>query len=45
MMKALMFEESLDRTLEELNILKNFESAELTELYLLYGLLRSTIKR
>jgi len=37
MMKALMFEESLDRTLEELNILKNFESAELTELYLLYG--------
>ena len=38
MMKALMFEESLDRTLEELNILKNFESAELTELYLLYGL-------
>jgi len=38
MMKALMFEESLERTLEELNILKNFESAELTELYLLYGL-------
>jgi len=37
MMKALMFEESLDRTLEGLNILKNFESAELTELYLLYG--------
>ncbi len=38
MMKTLMFEESLDRTLEELNILKNFESAELAELYLLYGL-------
>ena len=38
MMKALMFEESLDRALEELNILKGFESAELTELYLLFGL-------
>ena len=38
MMKALMFEESLERTLEELNILKGFESAELTEFYLLYGL-------
>lgn len=38
MLKAIMFEESLERTLEELNILKNFESAELTEIYLLYGL-------
>lgn len=38
MMKALMFEESLEQSLEELNTLKGFESAELTELYLLYGL-------
>ena len=38
MMKALMFEGSLDRALEELNIIKGFGSAELTELYLLYGL-------
>ena len=45
MMKALMFEESLDRTLEELNILKNFESVELTELYLLYGLFEVNHKK
>jgi peroxiredoxin len=38
MRQALMFDESLDRTLEELNILKGFESAELSEFYLLYGL-------
>jgi len=38
MMKALMFEESLERTLEELSLLKGFGSSELTEFYLLYGL-------
>jgi peroxiredoxin len=38
MRQALMFDESLEQSLEELSILKGFESAELTELYLLYGL-------
>ena len=38
MMKMLIFEKSLDRTLEELNLLKGFENAQLTELYLLHGL-------
>jgi hypothetical protein len=38
LMKAMMFEEDLDKSLNLLKELKGFESLELTELYLINGL-------